>query len=566
MITYQQVKDILSEYPKWSIFPVCLSQGENRIDKKPAVAWKEFMERQATDDELHKWFDEPKYNAIGLVTGKISGVVVVDVDSPEIPDEIILNSPLVADTISGGHHFYYRWDEELRNDAKIEGLPIDFRGDGGFVVIPPSAFGDKEYSWQTSLCPEFLLDVIPIEIKELLKGRKGNFPNAIPNVEEELNGPRKIEYGEDLEEFMTPAQKGERNVRASEMAGKICRSLSPHQWDDFGWGRLRDWNNALTSPLKENELKTVWKSITHKNLLQREQEGNKQITVTKEENQYKDIESNLSLCTIFSGNEATEEFARLEFKYGDGLVTGYDELDYYFKFLPEQLYLISAQTHVGKSTFALNICARVASLGHNVLFCSLEQGIFIEPRVKSMIGGDFPEKLSILTSDKMLSVEQLCQVIEKTSNKPELICIDHIHFLKKSGKGSTEDIDEIILKLQNMAKTLEVPVMVISHVRKLNNDKAPELDDLKDSSSLSQVPSVVIVLYRKKNENKSAFDSILSTNGQVIIAKNRIQGRTGMRYFDLLPSGEIRIKDKENSLNSRTTDELGEDEIKNIFH
>lgn len=559
MITYQDIQNILSVFPQWSIFPVTLFKGESKIEKRPAVPWKTYMDRQPTDEELHAWFDEPRFNAIGLATGKVSGVVVVDLDTDQIPEGYDLTSPLISKTISGGRHFYYRWDEEMRNDAKIEGLPIDFRGDGGFVVLPPSMIGDMKYEWFEGSwpCPEFMLDVLPQSIKETLKGRKSE-PQKVINYQggsalPEFFKAQKAEYGEGTDLVFDQAGKGERNVRASEVAGLICRELTPDKWENYGWPRLTAWNDGNQPPLGESELRTTWQSICNAELRK-----NPAVIATEKV-------APEEFCKIFTGSQATEEFKHLQNKYGEGLTTGYEELDYYFKFLPEQLYMISAPTHVGKSTFALNMCARIASLGDDVLFCSLEQGIFIEPRVRSMLGGDFPEHLSILTSDKMLMIDQLIQVVEKAEHKPKLICVDHIHFLKKGGRGATEDIDEIVINLQNMAKKLEVPVIVICHVRKLNTDKAPEMDDLKDSSSLSQVPSVVIFLYRKQNENKQAFDSILSNEGQIIIAKNRIQGKTGKRHFELLASGAMVIKNKQESLYFRKVEDIGVQEAKDLF-
>lgn len=558
--------------PNWSIFPVTLSQKGDKVEKKPAVAWKDYMTRRPTEEELHTWFDTPQYNAIGLATGKISGVVVVDLDSETIPDGIELDSPLICKTISGGRHFYYQWDEELRNDAKIEGLPIDFRGDGGFVVIPPSSLGDKNYQWTTEneICPEFLLEPLPEDIKELLKGRKQitNMPVKTFSRPIAASFPHKVDYGEGLDEIMPPVASGERNVRAAEYAGKIVVRLTPDLWEDFGWPELQRWNATNQPPLPERELRNTWQSIQNIELRRREAEGVQLAPVIKQEGTvetFKDQQTDLGICTIYRGKEATETYQKLSTQYGDGITTGYEELDFFFKFLPEQLYLISAQTHVGKSTLALNICSRVATLGYKVLFCSLEQGIFIEPRVRSILDGDFPDSLSILASDKMIKVEQLVQIIEQSSVKPDLVCIDHIHFLEKKGRGATEDIEDIILKLQNMAKKLALPIVVISHVRKLNNDKAPDLDDLKDTVSLSQVPGVIILIHRKRNGSHDAYGSILSNEGTIIVAKNRIQGKTGIRTFLLSSSGNIDIQGYQHSLINRKAEDLDEEETRTLF-
>lgn len=280
--------------------------------------------------------------------------------------------------------------------------------------------------------------------------------------------------------------------------------------------------------------------------------------------------------SVFSGDSAIVELDRLNKRYGNGLTTGYDELDNMFTLLPQQLYLVSASTHTGKTTFCLNICARIASLGEPVLFCSLEQGVFIADRVVNMVGS-FPEKLSILTSNSMVGIKELTDYIFAMAEKPKLVCIDHLHFIKKKGNKVTQDIDDMMAEIQNMSKKLEIPVIVITHVRKLNEDKAPTLDDLRDSSSLSQIPSVVLLLHRPKNEGEALKSSILSPYGALIVAKNRIQGKTGAIKFEILDNGIIQFFQEPNfarkvnlnenkTVENKTTSNMTFEEVKNIFN
>lgn len=244
---------------------------------------------------------------------------------------------------------------------------------------------------------------------------------------------------------------------------------------------------------------------------------------------------------ILKGAQAKKKFSDLKDQYGTGLSTGFDSLDYFFTFLPEQLYLISAATHVGKTMFALNMCGRIASQGKNVLYASLEQGVFIVPLVEKILAANYPETLWVLDSDQMLGVKTIIKAVMELETKPDLLCIDHVHFLKKKGNGATEDMDETILEVQNMAKTLQIPVIVIAHVRKLNSSRAPDLDDLRDSSSLNQVPGVVLLLHRaKETEGETSY---LSNDGSLFVAKNRIQGRTGLLNYKLQPSGDMKFED-----------------------
>ncbi|MEK9157970.1 MAG: bifunctional DNA primase/polymerase, partial [Patescibacteria group bacterium] len=49
-------------------------------DKTPLIQWKEFQTRRATKDEIKSWFEQFPDMNIGVVTGSISGVIVIDVE------------------------------------------------------------------------------------------------------------------------------------------------------------------------------------------------------------------------------------------------------------------------------------------------------------------------------------------------------------------------------------------------------------------------------------------------------------------------------------------------------
>jgi hypothetical protein len=128
---------------RWPIFPV------HAKGKSPLVP--EWPKRASSDLEvLLGWTGEYPGCNWGLATGTQS-VVVVDIDGLEGRSSVedLENSgfifPRTLEVVTGrpdgGVHKYYRAPEgvEIRNDqnGKI-GPHIDVRGDGGFVVFPPS--------------------------------------------------------------------------------------------------------------------------------------------------------------------------------------------------------------------------------------------------------------------------------------------------------------------------------------------------------------------------------------------------------------------------------------------
>ena len=117
----------------------------NRVGKVPIESWKTYQEQPADADQLEKWFDNGHRYNIGIVTGAVSGVVVVDLDSRAAADwaEVHLpRTPMRTQTAKGRHDFYRHPGTTVRNRARLktanQTIKLDVRGDGGYVVGPGS--------------------------------------------------------------------------------------------------------------------------------------------------------------------------------------------------------------------------------------------------------------------------------------------------------------------------------------------------------------------------------------------------------------------------------------------
>ncbi len=130
----------------FSVIPI------NEKSKTPAISsWKEFQNRKPTEKELHLWFSNGNKRNIGIVTGRISGLAVVDLDSDKAVEFAKDNKfPQTPFSKTGkGYQAYYRFKEGTRNFQKRDDLPdIDLRAEGGYVVAPPSIHPNgKQYQW-----------------------------------------------------------------------------------------------------------------------------------------------------------------------------------------------------------------------------------------------------------------------------------------------------------------------------------------------------------------------------------------------------------------------------------
>ena len=113
----------------------------------------------ATTDEGHirAWWSRWPSANVGIPTGKSSGLLVLDVDlRGGGPQSLSIlereNGPLprtaTARTGGGGLHVYFGYpaEEEVRNSAGLLGAGLDVRGEGGYVVVPPSRT-QGTYEW-----------------------------------------------------------------------------------------------------------------------------------------------------------------------------------------------------------------------------------------------------------------------------------------------------------------------------------------------------------------------------------------------------------------------------------
>lgn len=144
--------------------------------------------KDATTDEakIRAWWDRwPKAN-VGIATGLISGLVVLDVDPRhggiESLEKLIADLGLVieAPTVwtgrdDGGRHLYFAHPggQAIRCRSNLRGYPgLDVRADGGYVVAPPSIHPEtgKRYRWAdapTLASTEMLL--LPAELLAVIQ-------------------------------------------------------------------------------------------------------------------------------------------------------------------------------------------------------------------------------------------------------------------------------------------------------------------------------------------------------------------------------------------------------------
>lgn len=226
---------LIGKIPDASVLP---KEPNEKGEMKPT--WKPYQKRKPTTGELREWFGNGNKRNIGIVTGSISGIAVVDTDGAEaVQLAKDLELPATPHVKTGrGFHAYYQYKDGIRNFQKRDDLPgIDLRGDGGYVVAPPSIHASgAQYAWVEGKPPDDMA-----EFPEILLARHGN-NNHKPPVKELYRG----------------AIEGSRNDTLARLAGSwVHNGLSLEDCIENAY----TWNTRNNPPLPEREVEQTVESI-----------------------------------------------------------------------------------------------------------------------------------------------------------------------------------------------------------------------------------------------------------------------------------------------------------------
>lgn len=212
--------------------------------KKPAIdRWLDFAERQPTEYELKRMFVGRDVN-IGIITGGVSKLVVVDIDEPSQYATFVAQYPTdrIAKTPNGYHLYYSYAGTDLKNSVRKLADGVDIRGQHGYVVAPPSVMdnGDK-YTWVERGTPAKL----PRNLADRIRATN---PLNVINLNQVTEQPDSSDlYQRILKSGFTP---GAHNAELKDAARYLFRM----GWDERTVrGEMWRLNQIDPTPLPENE-------------------------------------------------------------------------------------------------------------------------------------------------------------------------------------------------------------------------------------------------------------------------------------------------------------------------
>lgn len=234
-----KTNQLIEEYVDsgWSILPV------KPDEKRPYMAnWLQYTRTRATKDMVNNWFASLSGAGVGVVTGRISNMVVLDVESwcPVPVDELLKKYPtqMIARSGGGGYHLFYQYPQNVGKVANRVGIfeGADLRADGGFLVLPPTMHqSGRRYEW-------------------VKRGPLGAFPMGLLDLQS-----RPTAQGEGwITEALRGVSEGGRNDTCARLAGYFFKKGLN---SDIVEALLMEWNEKNDPPMPVHEVRTTIKSI-----------------------------------------------------------------------------------------------------------------------------------------------------------------------------------------------------------------------------------------------------------------------------------------------------------------
>lgn len=270
-------------------------------------------------------------------------------------------------------------------------------------------------------------------------------------------------------------------------------------------------------------------------------------------------------------------------------------------FTDGQLITVGAETGVGKSVFAIMSAIAALKAGKTVMFFTLEMShteLFdrmianmSEVKLNNLKTGYLSEEelsrikvsMNTLKSDKFIIEADPNITVDGIRSKAinqqqsatglDMIILDYLQLVSTPGRyGSRQEaVADMSRNMKLMAKTLEIPVMVLVQLNRAQNNgkkddekqETPTLDRIRESGAIAQDSDIVILLHRdSKIDNRDSQTLVLLEKNRNGESKKVIPCHTELAYSDFR---EVKRKSEIDGENSEENKENTEKTLEEFY-
>lgn len=237
-----------------------------RNDKRAAFPWEQYQKEKADEAQITKWWTSNPNFCIGIVTGPISGITVVDLDHGK-PDGKVTPLETFPETFtvktpSGGYHLYYQFSDCVHTSTNIfpQYPHTDIRNVGGYVVAGGSVTDYIDKGQKAGGLYEIIKDIAIAP-----------FPTELFAPAHAVSSEGPIKKKKKLTELMGVVEGQGGNNAMTSLVGKLVSKWPESEWDNEVWPVICEVNKTYKPPFTDKELLTIYESITKKE--KKRQEG-----------------------------------------------------------------------------------------------------------------------------------------------------------------------------------------------------------------------------------------------------------------------------------------------------
>lgn len=504
---------------RWSVFPL---RG-----KVPAIqGGRGCLDASSTPEQIRQWWSAMPDANLGVATGARSGIVVIDLDGPEAEAAFsrMYGNPPTPSSITGrGRHIVFEHPGiEVRNSAGLLGPGIDVRGDGGYIVAPPSVHPDtgKPYRWES----EVGLHPLTIGLAPLPQALREALSNA-PRSGTALVPASDIAAMEQIPD-------GQRNATLTRYAGRLlAKGHSQAETLELVYAinlakakppLPRAEVTALVASLSKREALKPARTTTTGQVLQ-VQDGGQEVAPAEMPTPHALATQQITSAIEKGRRDATDD-ARWAF-YDLDRLTG--------TMSPGEFWVVGALPSNGKTALMFTQMAAFAEEGTPVLYLPLELdpddlrrrwaawslGLDVELVAKNQWNSLPPgsqerhedemrrqvDALVQIPGDRRITVEALDKWMRwgVDSFGARIVVVDHFHRMDFGSPSANYrvQVSDAVRRMKDLAREHRLTIVATAQLNgdgdPLDRYYPPHLRRLKESSAIGEEADVVLMLSRR---------------------------------------------------------------------
>lgn len=223
--------------------------------KKPYIYWKKYQYTRATVKDILDWRIRFDTLNIGIVTGYISRLAVIDVDDLSLLPELREQIPEIAATTRvrtnrGYHYYFYLNGEKVKSTSHLFNRNLELKSNGNYIVAPPSVINNYCYTYEVPLSE--MLSIPGTLIDNTAGDDKSSKKDII------FKTPRYHGHKMDCIKriLKRDLKEGERNNSLFILYNLLLQNKNSKE---YARKIVEKKNGSLANPLAESELKKIYR-------------------------------------------------------------------------------------------------------------------------------------------------------------------------------------------------------------------------------------------------------------------------------------------------------------------